>query len=217
MRDAPKTLADPEVRRARLAMLGEPQMAPLTAFVKAIRRERGCGVEVPFFDPLDGGVHARCLLLLEAPGPRAVLSGFISRNNPDESARNFFLLNREAGLPREWTVCWNIVPWYIGSGGKIRSATAVDIEAGLPYLDRLLKLLRRIEAVGLVGRAAQEVEPWFRQRHPRTGVFCCPHPSPVFVNRHPANRKRLCDALARVAGHLRAQVDLAQHVAGQDV
>jgi len=50
-------------------------------------------------------------------------SGFISRDNPDPSARNFRALLAGAGIPREKTVLWNIVPWYIGSGVKIRPAT----------------------------------------------------------------------------------------------
>jgi hypothetical protein len=65
--------------------------------------------------------------LLEAPGGRAVGSGFVSRNNPDETAKNFFLLNQEAGLPRSRTVTWNVVPWYVGSGEKIRAVTDADI------------------------------------------------------------------------------------------
>ncbi len=42
----------------------------------------GLHQEIPFFDPLDGDVNARCLFVAEAPGPRAVLSGFVSRDNP---------------------------------------------------------------------------------------------------------------------------------------
>jgi uracil-DNA glycosylase len=67
----------------RAAKLTEPHVAPLTAFVEALRAEMGPGVGLPHFDPLDGGVEAEVLYLLEAPGPRAVESGFISRNNPD--------------------------------------------------------------------------------------------------------------------------------------
>jgi hypothetical protein len=55
---------------------------------------------IPYFDPLDGGVGASVLFLLEAPGPRAVASGFISRDNPDETAKNFHEFNAAAGLAR---------------------------------------------------------------------------------------------------------------------
>jgi hypothetical protein len=55
--------------------------------------------------------------------------------------RNFFELNRETGIPRALTVTWNIVPWYIGSGSKIRPAQKPDLESGLWYLERMLQLL----------------------------------------------------------------------------
>jgi hypothetical protein len=55
-------------------------------------------------------LDAECLFLLEAPGGNAV--EFISRNNNDETAKNFFKLNTDANLPRMRTVSWNIVPWY---------------------------------------------------------------------------------------------------------
>src|SRR6266581_3517335 len=112
--DKPKLLTDPQARVERRAQLQESHIAPLTAFVGALRHEGGPGVAIPYFDPWDGGVDAEILYLLEAPGPQAVASGFISRNNPDESAKNFFELNAEAKIPRKRTVTWNIVPWYIG-------------------------------------------------------------------------------------------------------
>src|SRR5687768_17686660 len=96
--DAPKSLADTSTGKARLAALSEPHIAPLAAFVKRLRQAAGHVEGVPDFDPLDGGVLAECLFVLEAPGGRAVRSGFVSRNNPDETAKNFYLLNQEAGL-----------------------------------------------------------------------------------------------------------------------
>jgi hypothetical protein len=52
---------------------------------------RNCGArrlgEVPDFDPVDGGIGARALFLLDAPGPmtseagKRIGSGFISRFN----------------------------------------------------------------------------------------------------------------------------------------
>lgn len=86
----------------------------------------GPQASIPDFDPWDGGVHAQVLFLLEAPGSKAVDSGFVSRNNPDETAKNFFELNRDAGIPRELTVIWNVVPWYIGDGARIRAAKSQE-------------------------------------------------------------------------------------------
>jgi hypothetical protein len=118
-----------------LSLLREWHIAALTGLVNKAREESGKEKAKPFFDPLDGGVVARCLFLLEAPGPRAVASGFVSRNNPDESARNFFGLNREAGISRELTITWNIVPWHIGSGKKIRPAGRSDLDCGMWHLE----------------------------------------------------------------------------------
>jgi hypothetical protein len=37
----------------------------------------------------------------------------VSCNNDDESAKNFFELNKDVGLDRTCTASWNIVPWYL--------------------------------------------------------------------------------------------------------
>lgn len=200
--DAPKSLADPEVRAARVAALTSPHIAPLSAFAASVRAKAGPLAAVPEFDPHDGGIDAECLFLLEAPGPRAIASGFVSRNNPDETAKNWFELQREAGLARERTVLWNVVPWYIGSGHRIRPAETLDLDAGLPYVQELLALLPRLRAVALVGRKAQRAEVVVRQTSPGLRVFATPHPSPLFVNMAPANRAIILAALVDIAGFL---------------
>src|SRR5712672_3162541 len=98
--DAPKLLANPLANTERLARLHDAHIAPLTAFVENLRAELGTAYQIPYFDPWDGGTSARILYLLEAPGSKAVRSGFISRNNPDETAKNFHKLNAEAGVRR---------------------------------------------------------------------------------------------------------------------
>ena len=122
--DKAQSLGSLEARAARQAELGDPHIAPLTAFVDRLRAEMGSDYQIPYFDPWDGGTAAEVLFLLEAPGAKAVASGFISRNNPDETAKNFFQLNRESGISRKRTITWNIVPWYLGSGSRIRPATS---------------------------------------------------------------------------------------------
>lgn len=130
--DTPKCLRDPLQRAARMARIYDAHVAALTAFVDSIRAEGH--PDVPYFDPLDGGVHAECLFVLEAPGPKAVRSGFVSRNNPDETAKNWFEMNLEVGIDRKRTAIWNVVPWYVGTGSVIRSVMAADIREGQPYL-----------------------------------------------------------------------------------
>lgn len=202
MLDQPKSLGYLHERHCLLDRLKEPHVAPLTDFVERVRRERGCGIDFPYFDPSDGGINARFLFVLEAPGPKAVESGFISRNNPDESAKNFFLLNQVAGLPRELTVSCNIVPWFIGVNGKIRQATQRDIDEGWPYLLQLIGLLPKLQVVVLVGGKAQRVRHRLEASGVSIPIMDCPHPSPQFVNRKPENRGILLSALKDVAAHI---------------
>lgn len=197
-----KCLRDAAVRAARLAAVDEPQVAPLNAFVRQLRAEMGSDHAIPYFDPSDGGVGASLLHLLEAPGPRAVASGFVSRDNPDETAKNFLLLNREAGIDRRDTVIWNIVPWYIGSGRKIRAARGADVTAGMAHLERLLGLLPELRSVVFLGTHAAKAAPLFDRLRPQVRRFAVPHPSPVFVNRAPGNRARILRELRVVAATL---------------
>lgn len=201
MIDTPKSLGNPKHNAERQARLHEPHMDKLTNFVDKIRRERKCS-KIPYFDPEDGGVDAECLFILEAPGPNAVKSGFISRNNPDESAKNWLELNVEVGLHRQRTISWNIVPWYIGDDGRIRAAKSQDIEQGWPYLHRLLGLLPRLRLIVLVGHKAQVVKKRILEARPKLTVMPCPHPSPMFVNRKPGNRTLLMQALKEAASAL---------------
>jgi len=200
--DSPKSLAETSVCEARKAALNQPHIAPLAAFVRRLRHAAGHMEGVPDFDPLDGGVRAECLFLLEAPGGRAVGSGFVSRNNPDETAKNFFLLNEEAGLSRARTVTWNVVPWYVGSGEKIRAVTVSDIRASSPHLKELLGLLPALRAVVLIGRKAQRSRPDFEQLAPNCALFECPHPSPLSLNGRPERRSEILQCLRAVAARL---------------
>jgi len=202
MIDTPKSLGDSQHHAQRLARLHEPHVNELTAFVNRIRCERGCGDAVPFFDPADGGVGAECLFVLEAPGPKAVRSGFISRNNPDESAKNFLELNVKAGVPRNRTIICNIVPWYVGSYGRIRPANSTDIEEGWPYLLQLIDILPSLRVVVLVGGKAHRVATRLHAARPVLRQMVCPHPSPMFINRKPQNRYVLLAALQEVAATL---------------
>ena len=196
--DVPKLLRDPMACTARQAELYEPHIAPLTEFVEKLRAEVGSHGSIPYFDPWDGGIDAEILFLLEAPGARALFTGFISRNNPDETAKNFFELNRDAEIPRKRTVTWNIVPWYIGTGMRIRAAGKTDTDAGIRALTRVLDLLPKLRAAVLIGRKAERASQLLAQLRPAVRVFKSPHPSPLFVNNAPGNRQRILDVFLEV-------------------
>lgn len=200
--DQPKLLAQSDALASRLHEIEQPHIAPLTAFVRRLRVHAGLDASIPFFDPWDGGVNAEVLFLLEAPGPKARNSGFISRNNPDETAKNFFGLLNDANIPRKSTVLWNVVPWYIGTGEKIRPANSCDIRSGIESLGELLGLLPQLRGVCLVGSKAQKAKDRLRNLRPMLFIEGCPHPSPMFINRKAENRQALLDRLRIVKARL---------------
>lgn len=189
--DRPKLLGSVDAVDVRLAQLGQPHIFQLTEFVRKLRSAMGPEAAIPFFDPWDGGVEAVVLFLLEAPGRKARNSGFISRNNPDETAKNLYELSEIAGIDRKQTIIWNTVPWYIGSGVRIRPANTTDISLGIESLAELLKILPKLRAVVLVGGKAQKAESHVAKITPQLSIFSSPHPSPMFVNRKPENRNLL--------------------------
>jgi uracil-DNA glycosylase len=126
--DGSYALALHEERARRRAMLCEPHIAPLATFVRGVRARRPDD-RVPYFDPLDGGTRADALFLLEAPGPKVVESGFVSRDNPDPTARNVRAFLIEAGIERRRVALWNVVPSYIGTGERIRPAQFAWVRA----------------------------------------------------------------------------------------
>ena len=138
-------------------------------------------IEVPDFDPLDGGVDAIILFLFEKPGPMTSTttgartrtgSGFISRDNDDSTAENTFTFMREAGIPRKQTVTWNVVPWWDGT----TKVTAADLREGAEETRRLMGLLPRLRVVVFVGKKALRARPHLED----TGLafFSSYHPSP---------------------------------------
>jgi hypothetical protein len=61
--DCSCSMRDAGVRQRRRGMLTQPHIAPLTAYAAKLRQRYS--VEVPEFDPLDGGVNAQLLFLFE--------------------------------------------------------------------------------------------------------------------------------------------------------
>ncbi len=195
-----------EVARKR-SLLHEPHVAPLTGFVERLRAQHGGGESVPWFDPTEAGVNARILALLEAPGPKATGaegprprskgSGFISCDNDDPTADHVWHLLHGARIDRATEYAsWNIVPWYVGDGNKIRAANRKDIDQARPALRELLDLMPRLRVVMLLGDAAQK--GWRRAGIDRgLEVVNVRHPSPQWLHRYPGARQELRDAFAQ--------------------
>jgi uracil-DNA glycosylase len=103
--------------------------------MNVVRDLRAQGLIVPNVDPNDGGVNARVLVLLETPGPKAVASGFVPRDNPDPTARNLGLLLDDVGFLRSDVVTWNVGAIYcLSTADKNRSASLAEIRESLPAL-----------------------------------------------------------------------------------
>lgn len=201
--DAPKSLRDPAALDARRAIADAPHVRPLRIFARRIAAERGADVPDP--DPLDGGVDARLLLLLETPGPSIGRTGFVSRDNATGTAANLFRFLAEAGIARRDTLIWNAVPWVIHAPGALnRAPRRSEAAAAAPYFAPLLLLLPRLAVVVPAGRFAQAAAMPLSALRPDLPVVPIPHPSPTYVCTSPTVRERILAGLERAADHLAA-------------
>ncbi len=184
--DLPRSMADPEVRARRRAMLNQKHIAPLTKFAAKLRDRPG--VEVPDFDPFDGGINAQVLFLFEKPGPMTASgggSGFISRDNDDPTAETTYGFMQQAGIPRKMTVTWNIIPWWNGT----RKVTAAELREGVACVKELVSLLPKLEIVVLVGRKAARASTYLGSIG--LHIITSDHPSPLVKANYPLRWHRI--------------------------
>jgi hypothetical protein len=203
----PRANRDAEVVKAKLALLDEPRIAPLTRLVEEIRVL--VGTDVPYVDPTLGGVDAEVLFLLDAPARSAApRSTMLSPDNDDPVAANVWEFYRASGLPRERCVHWSAVPWPSGDHRRIGRG---QVESALPWLARLVDLLPRLHLVIAMGEVARQaltlyllredarLIPWLAVAHPTGRVRGA---SPVAWN----DISRAFDVAARITapekGHL---------------
>jgi hypothetical protein len=145
-------IIDPEERERLLDAL---HIRPLMDLVRALRAR---GHSVPSVDPEDGGVGASALFLLESPGPKAVGTQYVSRDNPDPSAKNMSTSLDRAGFKRSDVVIWNVVPYCVSTREKNRNATVAQIIEAIPDTQLFIDCLRRLEVVIFCGRRAQRAQ-----------------------------------------------------------
>ena len=177
--DGSRSLRDMHVRSERIAMLALPHVKPLVDFTEKLRQKGQ--VDVPNFDPLDGGIQASALFLFEKPGPMTVKkgqgqrpgSGFISRDNDDPTAEATFKFMRLASIDRRLTVLWNVVPWWNGT----RKVTAHELREGAELSKELATMLPKLRAIMLVGRTAGRARRHFEAMD--IPLFTSSHPSPL--------------------------------------
>ena len=159
---------------------------PLVRFVNKIRAEHP-GRDVPNFDPDNGNETAKYLFVLEAPGPKAIQTGYISFDNPDRTAKNFRDQLNQAQINRNEIAVWNIVPWYVGNEAKtrIRAVQSTEIAVGTGYLLQLLKQLPDLRCIVLVGGAARKAHVSLSAAT-AVRILSCHHPSPQAMNPFPS-------------------------------
>lgn len=188
--------------------IGAPNVKPLHDLVKHWRKTLD-PLQVPWFDPDDGGVNARVLILMESPAPRTVGpqgSGFCSEDNADRSNRLVAQTRQAAGLSRSDCLKWNIIPWAVlDSAGHPRTPTSTEIDCAATYLTQVLETASEIDIVITLGKAAQS---GFMRHTTMTApcrlyrVLAAPHPS----QRNGAARReavrRITNTFTSVAAHL---------------
>ena len=153
-------------------------------FENIVNRIRTSHEHVPGFDPANGNESAEVLFVLEAPGPGAVKSGIISTNNNDPSAKNFNKQMQEAGIEPKQIAIWNIVPWYIGNGTKIRAANAADIKEGAVWLTEVVNAMPNLKGIVLVGEKARGAHVAI-SKHVMLPILSIHHPSAQAMNGKP--------------------------------
>jgi len=189
-------------------LLAVPAVQPLRAWIRQ-QQERRPGTVCPDFDPAEAGTNARVLFLAEAPGPMSHTengtkrpgTGFISVDNPDQTAANSWTARHQAGLTEAEALHWNIVPWYLGPASK--KPNAEELAAGARALRSLLPLLPRLQVVVLAGLYAQKGWDKHMTATADVTVVKVPHPSPLAMAQA-GKREELNQGLQRVRALLGA-------------
>jgi len=104
----------PRVLEARRAQTHQGKIGQLNRWVDELRITTN--EQIPYFDPAAARDGARVLILFQDPSQEAEAgSGFISRHNNDPTARNAYLAADKAGLTYDYSLHWNVVPWWVNN------------------------------------------------------------------------------------------------------
>ncbi|WP_411282589.1 uracil-DNA glycosylase [Lapillicoccus sp.] len=147
-----------DVRISKLARLDQDHVAVLSELVRSWRQGPDGRRTVPWFDPDGGGVRARVLLLMEAPGPHTLRDGddgFCSEENADPTNRAVRAARARAGLDQRECLKWNVMPWTpTDRDGRWAAPRVGDLEAARPALVAILRHLPELRAVITFGAPA---------------------------------------------------------------
>lgn len=207
----PRAHRDQMEGKRKLALLDEPHVKPLNDWVRELNRTRSEHLApaeslIPWFDPSSGGIMARTLFLLEAPGSRSSASrgsGIISIDNNDGTAANCFNLVQEAGLPRSSFTNWNIVPWYLPDASRTQATRLADVLEATLDTEMLLNLFQHLDLVVTMGTHARTGWELLRTRSARIRSLNwqpVPHPSATNLNTRPEHRVEILRVMKDSAG-----------------
>lgn len=190
-----------DVRISKLARLDQDHVAVLSDLVRSWRQGPDGRRSVPWFDPDSGGVRARVLLLMEAPGPRTVRDGdggFCSEENADPTNRALRAARERAGLDQRECLKWNVVPWTpTDRDGRWATPRVGDLEAARPALVALLSHLPELRAVITFGAPALDGLMRALTLGPPTvvvPVLAVPHPSQRNARHREESQRRIATA-----------------------
>lgn len=190
----------------------DAHIAEINLFVDELRRIPG-RESVPYIAPMYGGVNARLLSVLRDPGPKTQKanegSGFLCMENNDATAEAISKLFGDAGIDASDIVPWNAYPWYIN-----RAPKAVELNAGVAPLNRIIELLPKLRVVMLHGGSAHDGWKRLTHQYPKIvterGLWVIEtyHTSPqAFWHRDRSERERrkkhLCESFQKAAQCLR--------------
>ncbi len=169
----PRALADPALLDELRAHALDLHVRRLTYLAEDVRKETGR--RMPMFDPQDGGVQAKTLLLFDASTP----TEFASLNGDDDSSARLHAAVSEAGIPRTTLVVCREIP------GR--------------YAGALAGLLEQLKSVLLLGGSARRT--WWEADLDLPGVtlFNCPQPTDDYPEAHD-NIVRALKEAHRLAG-----------------
>ena len=189
------------MRISKLARLDQDHVAVLSELVRSWRQGPDGRRTVPWFDPDGGGVRARVLLLMEAPGPHTLRDGddgFCSEENADPTNRAMRAARARAGLDERECLKWNVVPWTpTDRDGRWTSPRVADLEAARPALVAMLRRLPELRAVITFGAPALSGLMRALTSEPPTvvvPVLGVPHPSQRNTRHREESRRRIATA-----------------------
>lgn len=146
----PRAFADERARAERALHIWDERVRPINELIRKISQDVDAP-NLPYNDPLFGGVDAELLIMMKAPeadaAPDKTGARFLCFDNADAGAANIFEAFRRSGIARDRCIAWNICPFPIQAGAP----TASELRRAMPYTKELIELLPRLKVVLLLG------------------------------------------------------------------